>query len=156
MRFLVLNDTVTRFFGVKWCLNEIFCFNDIKMRHLENRSLEKCLVLYWFVNLELFHPEWRNFDQTNTRFLDTSISWMIFNTEILRFEITYFFNLAHAWLTGDGLALSSPTVGSLLRTALACKGSQENDPSIAPMDLMKPNVRNCYVTKVAWVEYTLS
>jgi hypothetical protein len=29
-----------------------------KMRHRENRSSEKCLISYWFINLELFHPEW--------------------------------------------------------------------------------------------------
>jgi len=40
------------------------------MRHLKNRSLEKCLGYYWFVNLELFHPEQRNFDQNDMRFLD--------------------------------------------------------------------------------------
>ncbi len=50
-----------------------FCLNDIKMRHLENRLLEKCQ----FLNLKLFHPGRRNFDQTDTRFLNTSISWMI-------------------------------------------------------------------------------
>ncbi len=44
------------------------------MRHLENRSLEKCLILYQLVNLKLFHPEWRNFDITDTRFFDTGIS----------------------------------------------------------------------------------
>jgi hypothetical protein len=44
----------------------IFCFNDIKTRHLENRLLEKCLVSYWFDDLKLFHPDWTNFDQTDT------------------------------------------------------------------------------------------
>ncbi len=48
-----------------------FSFNNIKMRHLRNRSLEKCLLSYWFVNIKLFHPEWRNFDRIDTRFLDT-------------------------------------------------------------------------------------
>ncbi len=48
-----------------------FCFNDIKMRHLGKRSLEKCLVSYWFVNLKLFHLEQINFGQNNMRFLDT-------------------------------------------------------------------------------------
>ncbi len=67
------------------------------MRHLDNRLLEKCLVLYQFINLKLFHPERRNFDGTDVRFLDTGISQMIFDTEILRFTIAYFFNLAHAW-----------------------------------------------------------
>ncbi len=52
------------------------------MRHLEIRSLEKCLVSYQFVNLKLFHPEWRNFDCTDMRFLDTGISQTIL---ILRF-----------------------------------------------------------------------
>ena len=66
------------------------------MRHLKNRSLEKCLVSYWFVNLKLFNPEWINFDWVDTRFLETCISRMIFDTEILRFEIAYFFNLIHA------------------------------------------------------------
>ncbi len=41
------------------------------MRHLENRLLEKCHISYQFLNLELFHPEWRNFDQNITRFLST-------------------------------------------------------------------------------------
>jgi len=72
-----------------------FCFNDIKMRHHE-QIVEKCLVLYQFINLKLFHPEWRNSDRTDLIFLDTGISKMIFDTEISRFEITYFFNLAHA------------------------------------------------------------
>ncbi len=27
------------------------------MRHLKNRSLEKCLISYPFFNLELFHPQ---------------------------------------------------------------------------------------------------
>ncbi len=44
----------------------IFCFNDIKTIHLENRLLEKYLVSYWFDNLKLFHPDWTNFDQTDT------------------------------------------------------------------------------------------
>jgi hypothetical protein len=61
---------------------EFFCFKDIKIRHIENRSLEKCIILYWFVNLELFHPEWRNFDLINSRFLNTGISQMVFDTEI--------------------------------------------------------------------------
>jgi len=78
---------------LKW----VFCLTNIKMRHIENRSLEKCLLSYRFVNLILFHPEWRNFDWTDTRFPDTSISQTIFDTEILIFEITYFFNLVHAW-----------------------------------------------------------
>ncbi len=71
------------------------CFNDTKMRHLKNRSLEKCLVSYRFINFKLFHPEQRNFDRTDMRFLDTCISRMIFDTEISRFTMTYFFNLAH-------------------------------------------------------------
>jgi hypothetical protein len=71
------------------------------MRHLKNRSLENCLVFYQFVNLKLFHPEQRNFDQTDRYFfipvfLDNDVSLTIFDTEILRFEITYNFNLAHA------------------------------------------------------------
>jgi hypothetical protein len=82
MRFFMVNNNVTRLFGVKWCLMKIFCFNDIKMRHLEIRLLEKCLISYQFVNLKLFHPEQRNFDQTDTRFLDTGISQMIFDTNI--------------------------------------------------------------------------
>jgi hypothetical protein len=72
-----------------------FGFNDIKMRHCKNRSLEK-RISYQFINLELFHPEWRKFDQTDTRFLDTDISQTSFDTKISRFEITYFLNLAHA------------------------------------------------------------
>ncbi len=79
---LELNDTVTRFFVVKQCLNEIFNLNNIKTRHLENRLLEKCLVLYQFVKLKLFHHERRNFDRTDMRFLDTAIYRMIFDTEI--------------------------------------------------------------------------
>jgi hypothetical protein len=66
------------------------------MRHLENRSLGKCLVSYQFVNLELFHPEQRNFEQTDTRFFDSQISQMISEIEILIFKIAYFSNLAHA------------------------------------------------------------
>jgi hypothetical protein len=53
------------------------------MRHLENRLLEKCLVSYWFVNIELFHPEWRNFDQNDTRFLNTAEKFIFL---ILRFR----------------------------------------------------------------------
>ncbi len=61
--FLLSNDAWMRF----------FCFNDIKMRHLQNRYSEKCLILNWFINLKCFHPKWWNFDQTNTIFFDTSI-----------------------------------------------------------------------------------
>jgi hypothetical protein len=65
---LLFNNTVMRFFGVKQCLNEIFYFNNIKMRHLKNRLLKKCLVSYQFVNVKVFHPEWRNFDPTEIKF----------------------------------------------------------------------------------------
>ncbi len=67
------------------------------MRHLKNRTLEKYLVSYQFVNLELVHPEWRNSEQTDIRFLNIEILQMISDIEILRFEIAYFSNLAHAW-----------------------------------------------------------
>jgi len=70
----VLNDAYKRF----------FCLNDIKMRHLKNRSLEKCLISYQLVNLDLFHPECRIFDRTNMKFLNTGISRTIHDTEILR------------------------------------------------------------------------
>ncbi len=50
---------------------DFFAFYDIIMRRLNNKSLEKCLVSYWFINLELFHPEQRNFDQNVMRFLNT-------------------------------------------------------------------------------------
>ncbi len=74
-----------------------FCFNDIKMRHLKNSMLEKYLVSYRFVNLELVHPERRNSEQTDIRFFNIEILQMISDIEILRFEITYFSNLTHAW-----------------------------------------------------------
>ncbi len=84
------------------------------MRHLENRSLEKCLGSYRFVNLELFHPEQRNFDQNDMRFLNYSRSFF-FNIKILRFEIVPFFNLAHAYMAGDlfpsGLKLNGAPLG---------------------------------------------
>jgi hypothetical protein len=112
------------FFGVKWCCNKIFggkkwlnnffCFNAIKMRHLKNRSLEKCIILYQFVNLKLFHPEQRNFDRTSMRFLDTGISRIIFNTDILRFEMASFLNLAHAWF----LALKMFSSGLYYKTIM--------------------------------------
>jgi len=86
------------FFVVRWCYNEICCFNHFKMRHLKNRSLKKCLVSYQFINLKLFYPQWRNFDRTDMRFLDTGISWTIFYSKILIFKIAYFFNLTHACL----------------------------------------------------------
>jgi hypothetical protein len=70
MIFLALNNAAMRFFVVKQSLNKIFCFTDNQMRHLENRSLEKCIVSYWFINLKLFYPELRNFDQNDMRFLD--------------------------------------------------------------------------------------
>ncbi len=76
----MLNDATTRFFSL----------NDIKMRYLENRSLEKCLISSPFVNLEIFHPEQRNFEQTDTRFFDIEISQMISDIQISRFEIAYF------------------------------------------------------------------
>ncbi len=66
---------------------DFFCFNDIKTRHLKNRSLKKCLVLYRFVNLKLFHPEQRNFDRTDMRILYTDVSQTIFDTEFSGFEI---------------------------------------------------------------------
>ncbi len=47
---LVLNDAVTRCFGVNDEMR-FFCSNDINMRHLKNRSLEKCLIWYQFINL---------------------------------------------------------------------------------------------------------
>jgi hypothetical protein len=40
-----------------------------------------------------------NFDQTDMRFLDTGISQMNFDIEVLRFEIAHFFNLAHTCFT---------------------------------------------------------
>ena len=61
------------------------------MRRFENKSLEKCLVSYWLINLELFHPEQRNFDQKDTIFLDTREKILF-----LRFEIIVFFNLTQA------------------------------------------------------------
>ncbi len=76
---------------------DFFYFNNIKMRHLKNRSMGKCLVSYQFISLELFHPEQTNFDRTYMSFLKTSISQTIFVTEILRFEIASFFNLVHVW-----------------------------------------------------------
>ena len=76
---------------------DFFCLNVIEMRHLENRSLEKYLISYQFVNLELFCLEQRNFDRTNTRLLNTSISQIIFPTKISKFKIAQFFILAHAW-----------------------------------------------------------
>ncbi len=72
MRFWLLYDAQMRF----------FCFNDIKMRHLGNRLLEKCLISYRFINLELFHPELRNFDQNNMRLIDTGENFIF---QILRF-----------------------------------------------------------------------
>jgi hypothetical protein len=65
------------------------------MRHLDNRSLGKCLVSYWFVNLELFHPEQRNFDQ-NDNFSIPEKKNYVFDIEILRFKVVTFFNLTHA------------------------------------------------------------
>jgi hypothetical protein len=56
--FLVLNNAVMRF----------SCFNDTKIRRIDNRSLENCLILYQFINLELFHPEHRNIAPNDTRF----------------------------------------------------------------------------------------
>ncbi len=63
------------------------------MRHLGNRSLEKCLVSYRFVNIKLLHPEWRNFDRNDTRCLDTKEKFIFL---ILRFEFVPFFNLTNA------------------------------------------------------------
>jgi hypothetical protein len=54
------------------------------MRHLKNRSLENCLISYRLIYLKLFHPEGRNFDWTDMRFLDTGISQTKFL--ILRFR----------------------------------------------------------------------
>ncbi len=84
--FFVLNDTVMRFFALmisKWDLS--------KTDNWKNVSHQ-----YQFINLKFFHPEQRMFDWTDMRFLNTSIPRMIFDTKILRFEIAYFFNLAHA------------------------------------------------------------
>ncbi len=75
---MALNDELTR----------LFCFNNIQKDISKNRSLEKCLILYQFINIKLFYPEGRNFDQTDMRFLE----WLL----ILRFKIAYFFNLTHA------------------------------------------------------------
>jgi hypothetical protein len=68
------------------------------MRHHKNISIKKCLISYWFVNLKLFHPEWRNFDQNDKRFLN-SVEKVLFS----RFETL--FNLAQHWFLpafGDG------------------------------------------------------
>ncbi len=54
----------------KLCLNEIIV-GYFFSKNLENGSLEKCFVSYQFITLKLFHPEQRNFDQNNMRFLDT-------------------------------------------------------------------------------------
>jgi hypothetical protein len=55
------------------------------MRHLENSPLKKFLVLYWFVNLKVFHPECRNFDQTDTIFLNTEETFLFSIFEIVVF-----------------------------------------------------------------------
>ncbi len=60
------------------------------MSKYENISIKKCLISYWFVNLKLFHPEWRNFDQNDKRFLN-SVEKVLFS----RFETL--FNLAQHW-----------------------------------------------------------
>ncbi len=49
---------------------------------------KKCLVLYRFLNLKLFHPEQRNFDRTDMRILYTDVSQTIFDTDFSGFEIT--------------------------------------------------------------------
>ena len=48
-------------------------------------------VSYWFVNLKLFHLEWRNFDQNDMIFLDTGVKKFVFDI-----RDSSFFNLAHA------------------------------------------------------------
>ncbi len=60
------------------------------MRHLKNRSLGKCLTLYWFFNLELFHPKQRNFDQNDFRFLNTAekMIFLISGIDIVPFSIS--------------------------------------------------------------------
>jgi hypothetical protein len=58
------------------------------MRHLKNRSLEKCLLSYQFINLKLFHPERRNFDQNDLRFLDTGEKILFSRFEIIVFSIS--------------------------------------------------------------------
>jgi len=77
MYFSVVNDAVMRFFGVKQCLN------DVRMRHLENRLLEKCpsslifdLVWSWFFLswTEKFWPK-------NMRFLNTVDFFSILRAE---------------------------------------------------------------------------
>ncbi len=72
---------------LKWVF--FFCLSDVKTRHLKNRLLEKCLVSYWFINLELFHPEWRNFEQNDMRFLNTGEDFFI-----LRFWDNAFFSIS--------------------------------------------------------------
>ncbi len=78
-------------------LNEIFCFNNIKGDILKTDHWKNVSYCVSSLNSNFFHSEWRNFDKTDMRFLNTGISRMIFYTNILRFEIVYFFNLTHAW-----------------------------------------------------------
>jgi hypothetical protein len=80
---------------LKWYF---FGFNDIKMRYLEKVSLVICIELYHLVHLNIPNLERRNFEWTDRIFLDIEISRTISNIDISRFEIAYFFNLAHAWV----------------------------------------------------------
>jgi hypothetical protein len=75
-----------------------FGFNDIKMRYLEKVSLVICIELYHLVHLNIPDLERRYFEWTDRIFLDIKISQTISNIDISRFEIAYFFNLAHAWV----------------------------------------------------------
>ncbi len=79
------------------------------MRHLKNRLLEKCLVLYLFINLKLFHPEQRNFDQNDTRFLDTGEKNIF---QILRFRNSRLCLFSISPMPGSNLQVLHSMLGS--------------------------------------------
>jgi hypothetical protein len=64
-----------------------FCFNDIKMRHLKNRSLVKCLILYQFVNLKLFHPEQRDFEIRDHLLFLISLTVLILLNSLVKLDV---------------------------------------------------------------------
>jgi len=73
------------------------------MRHFKNRSLKKCLVLYQFVNLKLFHPEWRNFDWTTMKFLKRFLILRFRDSRLPTFSMLPMPGGKH-WLPVDGAA----------------------------------------------------
>ncbi len=65
------------------------------MRYFKKVSLVICIKLYCLIHLDIPDLEWRNFEWTDTIFLNIKILQTISDIENSRFEIANIFNFAH-------------------------------------------------------------